>query len=297
MLLVGSLLSLVISIQYVWALKITFPSSPTAAQNNTFLWMREQVDPGTVWLRKQKLDADIGATPWSDDTLQLNLTKSTGSAQIHFNRAGLFYVGAFKTDINPRTVGDSIAPISMNQFTVSVNPTSAGAISGTSSTPPPVSSTSSVASPSTPTPLNDKNGAKRPHKVAVIVGLTVGFITLGIIGAIIFYLRYRRRRKADMTPPIVTPFSDTTVYSVSRTDIKERKRQLIGQRERLERQSRVDEQAPQTSPANNQTDNTGIDQLRDTMQNLRRQMDVVTQRMATLEAGTARPPDYSSGLE
>ncbi|KAG7087112.1 hypothetical protein E1B28_013093 [Marasmius oreades] len=313
MLIAAFLLYFAIPTQRVWALKVAFPSPPTAAQNNTFLWTQEDDDPDDVWLRTQRLD-DTGATSWSDNTVHLDLSHSAGRAQIHFDRAGLFNVGAFESEDNPNH--DHKVPISITQATVSVNPTSAGAISGTSEpvsfiqatvsmnstsagtisgTSSSVSSSTSVGSPSTSMPSEEKNGAKqRPKNVAVIVGLTVGFITLGIIGAIILYFNhYRRRWKTDMTPPIVTPFSDTTGYNITRTDIKERQKQLFGQRERRKRQSRVYEQAPQTSAANNQTDDTGIDQLRDTMQELRHQVDIVTQRMGALEAGTARPPDYS----
>ncbi|KAG7087111.1 hypothetical protein E1B28_013092 [Marasmius oreades] len=302
MLLAAFLLFLMIPIRYVWALNVTFPFPPTAAQNNTFLWTREQGDPGKVWLRIQKLDDDHGATPWSgdSDSAQLDLTSLTGSAQIHLNRAGLFNVGTFEMEDNSNQ-DKGMSPISIKQVTVSVNPTSAGAISGTSPTPPPASASSPVSSgppkqmKSTQMPSHEKYEAKTPN-VALIVGLTLGFTTLlAIAVAAILYFRYRRRRKTDTTPPSVTPFSDTTVYNVP-TDIAERKRQMIAQREGLEGQSQVYEQAPQTSPANNQTVDTGPLNRRgdDTMQELRQQMAIVTQRMATLEAGLEPPPDYRS---
>ncbi|KAG7087021.1 hypothetical protein E1B28_013000 [Marasmius oreades] len=345
MLLTASFLSFVIPIQHVWALNITFLSPPTAAQDNTFLWTGEDDDPSIIWLRKQKLGDTIGATSWSDDTVQLDLSDLAGSAQIHFNGAGVFKIGAFNTG-DPNTEG--MAPIWIEQFTVSVNSTSTGAISGASSTPP-VSSSSSVGSPPTLMPSNGRNRVEQP----LIIGLTVGFGTLATIGATILYFHYRRRRKTDTMPPSLTPFSDTTVYNITHTDIKEQQRQGIGQRE-LEHQSWVDEQAHQTSPANNQADHTGFNRLGDDpfqefsdalrldimeqkMQMLgqrerlerelaayeqasqasnsgtgtvpdgingsnhedeivqvsRRQLELLTQRIAALEAAMA-PPDYSS---
>ncbi|KAG7087127.1 hypothetical protein E1B28_013106 [Marasmius oreades] len=277
MLLATFLLFFMISIRYVWALNITFPSPPTAGQNNTFLWTRKQGDPGTVLLRKQKLDGSIGATPWSSNPVQLDLSNPAGSAQINFDRAGLFNVGAFKTD--------ATTPISITQVAVSLIPTFAGASIGTSST----ESVSSPVGSSTQSP-----------SVAFIVGLSLGLIALlVIIGGIILYFRYRCRRiRTDTTPPSLTPFSDTSGYNITRTDIKERQRQMVGQKEhQVERQSRSYEQAPQTSPANNQTGDSGLNRLGDdTVLELRHQMAIVTQRMATLEAGMAPPPDYSSQL-
>ncbi|KAG7087075.1 hypothetical protein E1B28_013057 [Marasmius oreades] len=202
MLLAAFLLAFVVPIQYVWALNITFPSPPTAAQNNTFLWMRENGDPGKIWLRKQKLDDDHGATSWSgdSDSAQLDLTISTGSAQIHFHRAGLFNVGVFKMEDNSNH-NKGMAPVSVKQLTVSVNPTSAGAISGTSPTPPPVSASSPVGSSSpNQMPSHEKYEGKTPN-VALIVGLTLGFATLLVIaGATILYFRCRYRRMSDAMP-------------------------------------------------------------------------------------------------
>ncbi|KAG7087110.1 hypothetical protein E1B28_013091 [Marasmius oreades] len=295
MLLAASLLSFVIPIQRVWALNISFPSPPTAAQDNTFLWTRDREDPGRVWARTQKLneDGDFRDASWSDVSVPLDLSNSTGSAQIYFDRAGLSNVGSFDMPDNPN-VNKLLQPYSFRNFNVSVNPTSAGTISGTLSTPPTVSASPTVGSTS---PTQIPSNQKFAPNVAVIVGVILGFGTLATIGAIILYFRYRRRRISDMKPPSVTPFSNTKDYKITRTDIKERKRQMIGQRERLERELEAYEQASQVSNSRTGTvpdDINGSNEEDEIIQVSRRQLGLLTQRIAALEAFTMAPPDYSS---
>ncbi|KAF9258153.1 hypothetical protein L218DRAFT_1080578 [Marasmius fiardii PR-910] len=196
-----------ITLRYVGALNIIFPSTPTAAQNNPYNWVREVNDPNTVWLRKQKLDDLVGATPWSggsggpgdppEEMPKLDLTRGTGSGVLHFNRAGLFNVGVFSKPDYPVQNGKIVAPpIQIMLFTVSVNPTSAGAVQSSTTSSPEAIPTSTK--PSVP---DKAQGSLKSANTALIVGLTLGFATLIVIIAVtLFYFRYRRRRMADAMP-------------------------------------------------------------------------------------------------
>ncbi|KAF9254659.1 hypothetical protein L218DRAFT_992211 [Marasmius fiardii PR-910] len=201
-----------LALQYVRALSITFPSTPTAAQNNTFNWVRESNDPNNIWLRKQKLDDLSGVTPWTNDTVQLNLElKSSGSVVIYFLRAGLFNVGVFSSSDYPITNDKIVSPpIQVMLLTVSVNPTSAGAI--------PLTTQQSSLTParSDPPPtLRVASGSSGTMSSGTIAAFSAGSILALITAGILIYICRRHRRRPPShsvhvaDPPLLTPFALT----------------------------------------------------------------------------------------
>ncbi|KAG7087097.1 hypothetical protein E1B28_013078 [Marasmius oreades] len=155
-----------------------------------------------------------------------------------------------------------------------------------------------VPAPTFAPPMNSSAVSATPNTGAIAGGVVGGVLVMLAVAAAVFYILKRRKIKLkhNLDP---TPYLDTIPVSGSDapyTDIRERKMQMVRQRESLERELEVYEQASQESnsragdildgPINGGYQEGGIVQV------LRR-MEVLTQRIATLEAGMA-PPDYSS---
>ncbi|KAG7087098.1 hypothetical protein E1B28_013079 [Marasmius oreades] len=149
-----------------------------------------------------------------------------------------------------------------------------------------------------PSKLNFRAVFNSPSTGAIAGAAVGGVLVMLVIATFVFCLLKRRYKKIKHNIE-ATPYLDTTPASGSDTpymDIRERKMQMLGQREQLERELEVYEQASQESNprAGDVLDGiNGENQEEDVVQVLRRQMGVLTQRIATLEAGAA-PPDYSS---
>ncbi|KAG7087030.1 hypothetical protein E1B28_013009 [Marasmius oreades] len=139
----------------------------------------------------------------------------------------------------------------------------------------------------------------RPHKSnpgAITGGVLGGLVVLVVATVTLFFILKRRKKKLkhNLDP---TPYLDTTPSSSSDApyiNIREQKMQMIAQRERLERELDAYEQSSRESDSTSRGVPDDINDTDHVVQVLRRQMEVLTQRIATVEAGMA-PPDYSSG--
>ncbi|KAG7087118.1 hypothetical protein E1B28_013099 [Marasmius oreades] len=142
--------------------------------------------------------------------------------------------------------------------------------------------------PITSSPSTGVTPSQAPKSAGAIAGGVLGGIfALAIVTAFVFLLLKRRNKKLKYGNYGLTPFHDITAPNLARTDInlKERNRQVLGE-----------QLVPQRYPDNDQTDDIGLNRPGDdTIQVLRHQVYVVTQRMVALEAGLA-PPDYNSHL-
>ncbi|KAG7087114.1 hypothetical protein E1B28_013095 [Marasmius oreades] len=138
-------------------------------------------------------------------------------------------------------------------------------------------------------------GGGRPVAIGAIAGGVVGGVLATLaIATFVFYILKRRNKKMNyILDP--TPYLDTSGSDAPDMDIRERKMQMLGQREHLERELEAYEQVTQNSSSGTGAVPDGINGSNpgDIAQVLRR-MEVLTQRIATLEEGMA-PPDYSSG--
>ncbi|KAG7087106.1 hypothetical protein E1B28_013087 [Marasmius oreades] len=189
--------------------------------------------------------------------------------------------------------------------TTSLIPGSNSSVSSTGSgstqtaTPSASNSANSNVNPTlAPAPFAPPTNAT-PNTGAIAGGVVGGVLVILVFGTVVFYILKRRKIKLkhNLDP---TPYLDTIPVSGSDApymDIKERKMQMVRQRESLERELEAYEQASQesNSRAGDIPDGpfrNGGYQEGDIVQVLRR-MEVLTQRIATLEAGMA-PPDYSS---
>ncbi|KAF9263908.1 hypothetical protein L218DRAFT_999076 [Marasmius fiardii PR-910] len=156
-------------------------------------------------------------------------------------------------------------------------------------------------SPSRTTPSMTARSSKKLNTgviVGGVIGGVIGLVAVTIL-AFLFIKRRRNRRKATFA---LTPFLDKLPSAGTRhVDISEKKAQMVRERDhRGGRHLEVDAEEPafqdSTPIATPAEDGTGgLNQVGDDpVQALRYRVDVLTQKLATMEAGMA-PPNYSSG--
>ncbi|KAG7087131.1 hypothetical protein E1B28_013110 [Marasmius oreades] len=176
--------------------------------------------------------------------------------------------------------------------------------------PPPPTSTSIFPSTSTSTATvtaPTQSEESRPHKLntgGLAGGIAGGVLLIVVVATFVLCILKRRNKKLEYnlvhtgpTPYFyMIPSSGSDAFYM---DITERKTQMFSQREHLKRELEVYEQVSQDSNSRNEDSPDGINgsnQQDDVVQVTRRQMEVLTRRIAALEAVTMAPPDYSSHM-
>ncbi|KAG7087128.1 hypothetical protein E1B28_013107 [Marasmius oreades] len=142
-----------------------------------------------------------------------------------------------------------------------------------------------------PQTLSGTSASSRNIKPTVIGSVVGGTVFLLLL---LFFIRYRRNKPSRRLIP--TPYLDMKPFSGPYMDIRERKIQLLSQREGLERDLEAYEQASQGSNSRTEDvpDSINESNQEGVVQVFRRQIELLTQRMAAMEAVTMAPPDYSS---
>ncbi|KAG7087130.1 hypothetical protein E1B28_013109 [Marasmius oreades] len=147
------------------------------------------------------------------------------------------------------------------------------------------------------TTLAQSQSEKSRPRTGLIAGCVAGGVLVVLVVTTFALCILRRRNKKLKYNLGPTPYLDMTPSSGSDTPYMDSKIQMLCQRERLERELEAYEQASQESNSRNEDGPDGINgsnQQDDVVQVTRRQMEVLTRRIAALEAVTMAPPDYSS---
>ncbi|KAG7087109.1 hypothetical protein E1B28_013090 [Marasmius oreades] len=285
------------------------PSAVVTDQAVPFSWTRDPTDPPEFSFLKIQLEGPEGRMSALLPVDRDQASQASGSFTLTFNDLSPFQVVAVDDSLKPFfTAPGTIVAAAAGQFG---SPTSTNSASGSPSITDTISSIS-IENP-TPAPTPDANGpptstapsqtvagisASSKNTKPIIIGSVVGGTVFILLLLLLFLFIRRRRNKPLGTGP--TPFLDATPSSGSDTpymDIRERKMQMLGQRERLERELEAYEQV-ESQESNSGTGDIpdGIDESNQegVAQVSRRQIELLTQRIAALEAAMA-PPDYSSG--
>ncbi|KAG7087022.1 hypothetical protein E1B28_013001 [Marasmius oreades] len=215
------------------------------------------------------------------------------------------------TGLSPESTGSSSPITTSGGALAPMSAVSMGAITsqGSSMTPSgdnntfPTTTIDSVATGGNKNPISPSAGSapsdalqshSHPNVGVVAGGVVGGVLTMLVIATFVIYILKRRKKKMNYTLD-QTPYLDTSGSDASDMDIRERKMQLLGQREHLERELEAYEQASQNLSSGTGAVPDGINgSNQDDIAQVLRRMEVLTQRIATLEEGMA-PPDYSSG--
>uniref|UniRef100_A0A0W0F6A0 Uncharacterized protein n=1 Tax=Moniliophthora roreri TaxID=221103 RepID=A0A0W0F6A0_MONRR len=173
---------------------------------------------------------------------------------------------------------------------------------------------SSISSSSTSDPTSSQVAAGSSESSSPNAGAIAGGVIGGVVGlalTIIVILLFLKRRKAERERSIATP--DISEYFTQPTPLvsegpsteakdrylrmQEQKEQMLGMRERLERRLE-DNMAEERMRVMNPDGSAASESDQDTVPELRRQLDIMSQRIQVLEAELAEqaPPDYVSTI-
>ncbi|KAG7087058.1 hypothetical protein E1B28_013039 [Marasmius oreades] len=300
------------------------PTAPVIGQVISFNWTRDLEDPDEFSFR-EFMDVDghgLSLNPLSVDNAQAR--QRIGSFTLTMTQIMTFKVVAVDmNDLNtfftaPGVIEAAVSPdgtttSSLHNVGTPVASPLPGLTSAQATTSSPISPAISIENPtpaSTQTSLSTVTATvltnseeSQPHKssTGAIACGTIGGVVLLVVSAFVFYILKRRNKKLKHKQNLA-PYLDAKPCSGSDSpymDIRERRAQIIEQRARLQRELEAYDQSSQESNSRSGAVPDGINesnQEEDVVQVLRRQMEVVTRIMATLEAGMA-PPDYSSDTQ
>ncbi|KAK7030883.1 hypothetical protein VNI00_013993 [Paramarasmius palmivorus] len=186
-------------------------------------------------------------------------------------------------------------------------------VSSTSSASSPTESSSDQGSNSSPGSSGSNAGAIAGGVIGGVVGLAA------VVVAVLLFLRRRRvlGEKKMITPDISTYFTEPTPIITGESSqgqgqgagppsaakekylmMQEQKEQMLGMRQRLERRLEDNMAEHRMRIANPDGSSVASQSGQDTVPELRRQLDVMSQRIHELEAELAEqaPPDYVSTI-
>ncbi|KAG7087059.1 hypothetical protein E1B28_013040 [Marasmius oreades] len=280
-----------------------FPSTVIVGQAVTFTWIRNSsTDPSEFSFLEIPLSspelAPIFPVP-VDKALQ-----ESGSITLTFFQPSPFLVVAvdnnamntFFTAVGT-IVAERLQTIVVSGATTSTSTTSTADANWNTSLRLPTPVYAPIVPPTNPPTATVTALPHTSNTGAIAGGVVGGVLALFLVATVVFCILQRRNKKLkhDFDP---TPYLDWPVSSSDAPymEIGARKAQMIGQRERLQRELEAYEQSAQESNSRSGAFPNGVNgsnQEEDVVQALRRQMEVLTKIMATLEAGMA-PPDFSS---
>ncbi|KAI3604419.1 hypothetical protein WG66_008278 [Moniliophthora roreri] len=190
-------LILLILLSFIYAadaVNIVFPQPLVAVENNDFSWTRSEGDPKNFYLVKQKLDDPGGVTAFSEKIDVVAGDSQAGKGNIYFRRAGLFRVVVFT-----RNNREAQRALFSTTVTVSLNPTSIGALTQTHTPAAPLPSPTS----------KSHSGQQRPSvsSTGAIAGAVIGVVALVSLTVTVFFL-LRRRNRLQNIDALIVPFPD-----------------------------------------------------------------------------------------